>query len=130
MDDAVDHCGDVPAHPDDEPSRNVQEGIVVAASGTTPQATLNRITANNNGIYGVDVYRSHATVANSVMSNNKQAGLTIVNFGTIWVAKSVISGNSRGVELGGGTVNSYGDNYINDNTTPVFGGSLTRVTTQ
>jgi hypothetical protein len=62
------------------------------------------------------------------MSNNSQRGLITVG-GTTWIAKNVISGNPTGVSLQGGTVNSYGDNYLNDNTTPVMG-ALTPVMTQ
>jgi hypothetical protein len=56
------------------------------------------------------------------MSNNSQWGLA---GGTAtWLAKSVISGNGTGVDATFGK--SYGDNYLNDNTTPVLG-SLTPV---
>jgi hypothetical protein len=43
----------------------------------------------------------------------------------------VISGNFFGVVVNG-TVKSYGDNYLNDNATPVSveGGSFSTVTTQ
>jgi hypothetical protein len=106
-----------------------QAGIFLNPSGANVQATLNRITANNNR-QGVGVGRGvvTATIANSVMSNNSQRGLVTVA-GTTWIAKNVISGNRIGVFVAGGTVNSYGDNYIRDNTTPVMG-SLTPVTTQ
>jgi hypothetical protein len=58
------------------------------------------------------------------MSNNSQWGLA---GGTAtWLAKSVISGNGTGVDATFGVVKSYGDNYLNDNTTPVLG-SLTPV---
>jgi hypothetical protein len=66
-------------------------------------------------------------IANSVMSNNSDTGLQN-NGGATWLAKTVISGNATGVYVGG-TVMSYGDNYINDNTTPVSG-SLTSVSMQ
>jgi hypothetical protein len=49
--------------------------------------------------------------------------------GVAWLAKTVISGNGTGVYSSGGTVNSYGDNYINDNAVTVLG-SLTPVSTQ
>jgi hypothetical protein len=75
--------------------------------GATVNATLNRITSNNNSNIGV------------AMQQN----------GTTWLAKSVITGNGTGVALLAGTVNSYGDNYIRNNQTPVSG-TLTPVTTQ
>jgi hypothetical protein len=49
--------------------------------------------------------------------------------GAVSLAKNVISGNALGVNVAG-TVKSYGDNYINDNGTPVSGGGLTLVGTQ
>jgi hypothetical protein len=97
-------------------------GIVANPSGAN--ATLNRITANNN-VQGVATF-GNTTIANSVMSNNSNVGL-LNQAGVTWLAKSVISGNV-GVAVGG-TVNSYGDNYINDNFPPV-NGTLTPVTTQ
>jgi hypothetical protein len=67
------------------------------------------------------------TIANSVISNNNIFGVQ-ANSGTTWLAKTVISGNGTGVFVGA-HVNSYGNNCISDNTTPV-NGSLTPVTTQ
>jgi hypothetical protein len=60
------------------------------------------------------------TIANSVLSNNSACGLCSVSPSNTWLAKSVISGNGTGVQVDG-TVNSYGDNYIADNATPVTG---------
>jgi hypothetical protein len=99
----------------------------------TIKATLNRITASNNQ-FGVGVIgASDTTIANSVISNNSTGGLG-VRGGVAWLTKTVISGNGIGVsfptDMGGGVVNSYGDNYINDNTTSVANGTLTPVTTQ
>jgi hypothetical protein len=101
-------------------SDNSPTGIVVSPSGSgVVQATLNRITANNND-FGVAVEgNASAAIANSVMSNNSNSGL-FGQGGVTWLAKSVISGNPTGVRVGG-TVNSYGDNYINNNGTPVAG---------
>jgi hypothetical protein len=98
-------------------------GIIAAPSGSNFQATLNRITANNNS-NGVVNDNGNMTIANSVMSNNSNSGLH--NDATTWLAKSVISGNTTGVNALSGTVKSYGDNYINNNGTPVMG-SLTSV---
>jgi hypothetical protein len=104
-------------------------GITIQPNGGSARATLNRITANNNH-FGVVVTGVHnTTIANSVLSNNSNTGLFNTS-GVTWLAKTVISGNPTGVDnVSGGTVNSYGDNYIRDNTTPV-GGSLSAVTTQ
>jgi hypothetical protein len=110
-------------------SDNVETGIVAnPLSGGTVKATLNRITANNNR-YGVAVNDNNDTmIANSVLSNNSIRGLDNVA-GAVSLAKNVISGNALGVNVAG-TVKSYGDNYINDNGTPVSGGGLTLVGTQ
>jgi hypothetical protein len=102
-------------------------GIIVAPSGgANIQATLNRITANNNQ-NGVVNDLGNMTIANSVMSTNGNAGL--FNNGVTWLAKTVISGNTTGINALAGTVKSYGDNYINHNGTPVSG-SLTPVPMQ
>jgi hypothetical protein len=106
-------------------SDNTFTGVVIApANGvaTTP-VTLSRITANDN-TFGVAIVAGHVMIANSTLSNNSVAGLQS-DSGTVWLAKSVISGNSGGVVVGG-TVNSYADNDINGNTTDI-NGSLTPV---
>jgi Right handed beta helix region len=90
-------------------------------------ATLNRITANDNQV-GVNIGggSTAVTVANSVVSNNAGTGLSSGGGAVAWLAKTVISGSPTGVQTSGGTVKSYGDNYLNDNGTPVLG-SLTPV---
>jgi hypothetical protein len=103
-------------------------GIEIIPSGGSVKATLSRITANNN-TYGIATFSNEMTIANSVLSNNSNTGLYSQG-GFTWLAKSVISGNANGVALVGGTVKSYGDNYINNNITPVFGGSLAPVPMQ
>jgi hypothetical protein len=108
-------------------SDNSFNGIETVPTGANLKATLNRITANNNE-YGVVVIGNNMTIANSVLSNNRQTGLLGSSPSNTWLAKTVISGNGTGVGVGG-TVFSYGDNYIRDNGTPVIG-SLTPVTTQ
>jgi hypothetical protein len=111
-------------------SDNSNVGILLSGNSVTnSQATLNRITANNNRL-GVASGGFNMTIANSVISNNSDNGLQIGS-NTAWLAKTVISGNATGVNttVGIGTVKSYGDNYLNDNGTPVSG-SLSPVTTQ
>jgi len=116
-------------------SDNPNSGIDIEPSGGAPSATLSRITANNNNI-GVYVYYGSVTIRNSAMSNNNTIGLGNVSGTTVWLAKSTISGNGSGgasgaggVHVFGGTVNSYGDNDINGNSTDVVG-SLTPVSTE
>jgi hypothetical protein len=92
-------------------------------------AALSRITANNNQSGVNNSGGGNATIANSVLSNNSTNGL-VNDGGATWLAKTVISGNKTGVVVISGTVSTYGDNYLNDNTTPVSGNPLTPVTTQ
>jgi hypothetical protein len=108
-------------------SDNSGDGInLVPASGSIG-ATLNRVTANNNR-FGIDVgTNTDTSIGNSVISNNSDTGLRALA-GFTWLAKTLISGNVTGVSVAG-TVNSYGDNYIKDNGTPVSG-SLTPVAMQ
>jgi hypothetical protein len=103
-------------------SDNLLGGIVVK---TNVQATLNRITANNNQV-GVGTGNGNTTIANSVISNNSTGLLN--DGGIIWIAATVISGNPTGVNVFA-TVKSYGDNYLDDNPTIVIG-SLTGISTQ
>jgi hypothetical protein len=107
-------------------SDNTVTGIIINASGTNPKVTLNRITANNNQ-FGVTTVATTTTIVNSVLSNNGVTGLQN-DSGVTFLAKSVVSGNGTGVVVGG-TVRSYGDNYINNNGTPV-NGALTPVSMQ
>jgi hypothetical protein len=108
-------------------SENAGTGINLA--GRVFRATLSRITANYNGT-GVLANSNNNVIANSVISNN-EFGSGLANLkGYTWLAKTVISGNGTGVVVQGGTVMSYGDNYISfDNGTEVSG-ILTPVTTR
>jgi hypothetical protein len=105
-------------------SDNSAAGIVVQPSAANVNATLSRITANNNFTGVAD--SGTTSIVNSVISNNSNTGLN--NLGTTWLAKTMISGNGTGISVGG-IVKSYGDNYLNDNGTPVSG-SLTPVSTR
>jgi hypothetical protein len=101
----------------------------IAANGSV-KATLNRITANHNSDGVAIGNATNATITSSVISN--VATGNGVDCGTgclVWLSETVISGNAAGIAVEG-TVRSYGDNYINDNTIPVNGGSLTPVSTQ
>jgi len=61
-------------------------------------------------------------VKNSILANNSRSGLN--NTGTTWLAGSAIYGNGTGVNIGGGTVVSFGDNDFANNGTDVFGGTM------
>jgi Right handed beta helix region len=107
-------------------SDNIVAGIIINPGGANAKATLNRITANDNG-YGVGNL-SDMTIANSVLSNNAFEGLRC-DGGVTWLGRNVISGNATGVLVGAAKAESYLDNYIRDNTTPV-NGSLIAASTQ
>jgi hypothetical protein len=107
-------------------SDNSTDGILIAPRGGNVNATLNRITANNNYV-GVHISNRNTTIVNSVISNSADAGLQCG--GVAWLAKTVISGNATGVYSRGGTVNSYGDNYVSENGISVIG-TLTPVSAQ
>jgi hypothetical protein len=99
----------------------IRSGSSVQILNTVASHFLNGVFANAGNV---------TTIANSVLSNNLTAGLQTANSSTVFLAKSVISGNDFGVYAGTGTaVSSYGDNYIRDNKIPVSG-TLTPVTTQ
>jgi hypothetical protein len=83
-----------------------QTGIAIHATGTNAQATLNRVTANNN-VNGIFTgFNSATTIANSVLSNNNPIGLAVQTNGGTWLAKNVISGSATGVMVFAGTVNA------------------------
>jgi hypothetical protein len=103
-------------------SDNSNAGIFLVPSGSVSiKATLNRVTTNSNE-FGILSQGNHDTmIANSVLSNNGNTGLS-TSSGITSLARTVISGNTIGVHVfAPGTVKTYGDNYINDNTTPVIG---------
>jgi hypothetical protein len=100
-------------------SDNLDTGIFIIPQGVFVKATLNRITTNSNQ-FGIVARDNHDTmIVNSVLSNNNMTALD--SAGVTSLAKTVISGSVTGVHVSGGTVKSYGDNYLNDNTTPVIG---------
>jgi hypothetical protein len=107
-------------------SDNIAVGIEVSPAGGGGNATLNRITANNNANGVVRANGGNTTIANSVLSNNSAIGLDLQTSVT-FLAKNVISGNATGVNVAA-TAYSYGDNYIIDNTIPVTGSLMSVMT--
>jgi hypothetical protein len=118
-------------------------GILVAPTGSAAvTGVLSNVTANNNGT-GIDVAGTGAslnvTIADSVASNNSILGVgassaatavllrhvvisnnatgLAASLSTIRVAQSVVTGNVTGVLATSGTIDSYGDNDIDGNTT-------------
>jgi len=79
---------------------------------------------------GVHVNGGDVMLKTSVLANNTTNGVTALG-GTTWLARTAIYGNRTGVIIVNATVNSFGDNDIAGNTTPVNGlGALTQVSTQ
>jgi hypothetical protein len=91
----------------------------------SPEIAPRQIPTTARAAPGIATAGTNTTVANSILSNNN---VGLQNGGVTWLGRNVISGNATGVSVAGGTVNSYGDNYIRDNGTP--GAPLTPVTTQ
>ena len=78
--------------------------------------------ASNNGNWGVIANNSVSGAALAVMLRNvvvsyNGTGLYAELNTIIRVAHSVITGNNLGVNINGGTLDSYGDNDIDGNTT-------------
>ena len=116
-----------------ESSNNGSHGVF-ATNGA--KVTLNNFVASNNAISGliadgtgttVSVY--HSTFANNV-SSGVQAGTGAASTTTIGLSKCIVSGNSPGVQLSGGTVQTHNDNAILRNNTDVSGGALSPVNQQ
>jgi hypothetical protein len=118
-------------------SDNSTAGIAIGPPASTTPVVLSRVTANNNGGYGVEITGGYVMIRESVLSNNGYVGVLADNPVTqAFLAKSVISGNGSNGGGGAGGVNvftagsilTYGNNDINGNSTDVVG-SLTPVST-
>jgi hypothetical protein len=107
----------------------------IRADGTGNQGvklSVNRINASGNAFGGVVSFTPTAgspvvtvMVDSSTVSNNLGNGLN-ANGGTLWVARSIISGNATSVATSnGGTLTSYGDNDILGNGTNTLPGTMT-----
>jgi Right handed beta helix region len=116
--------------------RHFSFGILNETSTNGSNLLIEDTVVSDNGEAGIYVDSPtgagsvNATLSRSTVNNN---GFGVISFaGTTWLAKSVISGNGTGVNVVAvAIVKSYGDNYINDNGTPVNPvGGLTPVTTQ
>lgn len=110
-------------------------GIIVNGAlmtGTTLNVTIVDSEASSNGTSGVLAGSVAGGAAVGVMLRNVVAsynggGLVAQTNATLFVAQSVITGNITGVSpVGGGIINSYGDNDIEGNTTD---GGLTTIAT-
>ncbi|MGH6838482.1 MAG: right-handed parallel beta-helix repeat-containing protein [Methylocella sp.] len=110
-------------------ANNNGTGINVAGSGPALNVTIADSVASNNSIIGVGASSpATAVLLRHVVASNNTTGLG-ASGSTIRVAQSVVTGNVTGVFATGGTIDTYGDNNINGNTTDIMG-ALTPITTQ
>jgi hypothetical protein len=112
--------------------RHFQVGIGNYTSTAGSNLLVEDTVASDNQLYGIEVFLNGLTVntmLSRITAKNNQYGVGIGPGATTWLAKSVISGNTTGVQVDVGTMYSYGDNYIRDNSTPLTG-FFTPVTTQ
>jgi hypothetical protein len=119
---------------------NTNNGIVVnPPTGITNHVVLNNVRSVNNTAFGLGInVGSIVQVHDSVFSNNtgggiladnstldvngtfvngNGTGITSQNGATVRIAGTTVTGNTAGIAISGvSVVNSYGDNYINGNT--------------
>lgn len=114
-------------------TNNGSHGIY-ATSGA--RVALHDVVSSENAIAGlvVDGTGTAVSVLGSSFTNNTgpgvQAGTGTATTAMISLSKSAITGNSPGVQISGGVVQTHQDNAILGNNTDVSGGSLSPVSQQ
>jgi hypothetical protein len=114
-------------------SGNGSHGIF-ATNGAN--VTLSGVTASENAITGLiaDGTGTRVSVLRSTFANNVSAGVQsgtgAAVTATIGLSRAVISGNTPGVQISGGIVQTHQNNAIRRNVTDVAGGALSPVSTQ
>lgn len=125
---------------------NFNNGIVAGGTASTSTTTItvtisnSVVSHNTGGAIGAGIVSSSTagnvpvtvTASNTIASNNT-IGFYAGTSGTIQISQTVVTANATGIQIGGspiGVVNTFGDNDINLNTTPISGGSLTPVAPQ
>ncbi|MCU1347024.1 MAG: hypothetical protein JWO56_54 [Acidobacteria bacterium] len=114
-------------------SNNGSHGIF-ATNGA--KVMLSNVVASENGISGLIADGTGTTVSayQSTFANNVgsgvQAGTGAAVTTTIGLTKSSVTGNSPGVQISGGTVQTHNDNAILRNNVDVAGGVLAGVSQQ
>jgi hypothetical protein len=99
-------------------------GIKVApVSPALAHAILNRVTIDHNTNGVADFTGGNIQINDSTITNSVQIGILNLGTGNIRVGRSVIASNAGGSISG--TVLSYGDNQLNDNTPDTAPGSVT-----
>ncbi len=113
-------------------SDNTFAGVSLDGANAAIAAVISQTTMSNNGRFGLLVQDgASVTVTESIALNNSNAGFEAATSATLRLSRSVATGNSVGVTnyVGGATVQSYGDNRIDGNTTDVFG-TMTTIATK
>jgi hypothetical protein len=116
-----------------ETSNNASHGMFVNQGA---KVTLSSHVSSNNAITGLIVDGTGTTVSafNSTFANNisggVQSGLGAATTATVGLSKCVVSGNSPGVQISGGVVQTHNDNSILRNNVDVAGGALSGVSQQ
>ncbi|MCU1347025.1 MAG: hypothetical protein JWO56_55 [Acidobacteria bacterium] len=114
-------------------TNNASHGIF-ASNGA--DVTLSNVVASENALSGLvaDGTGTTVSVTRSTFANNVgpgvQAGTAAAVTTTIGLSRSVVSGNSPGVLLAGGAVQTHQNNSILRNTPDVSGGALAPVSQQ
>jgi hypothetical protein len=118
---------------DSSSSNNASHGIF-AANGAN--VTLTNVVSSENAIDGlvVDNNNTRVSVLDSTFVNNTaagvQAGTAAAVTATVGLSRTIISGNTPGVQFSGGIVQTHQNNAIRRNTPDLSGGALSPVSTQ
>ncbi|MGH6848459.1 MAG: hypothetical protein ACREC0_13790, partial [Methylocella sp.] len=100
-------------------ANNNGTGIIVVGTGTSSLnvTIVDSVASNNSGLgVGAGGTATTAILLRNVAASNNNIGLSAAATSTLRVGHSVVTGNVTGV-FGAGTLDSYGDNDINGNTT-------------
>jgi hypothetical protein len=114
--------GTITASIDKTEFANNTVGLVASGTGGTgliDVAVTDSVAANNAGTGFVVQSNGAHSATNLTLTRSQAAGNTVgvLSTGanaTLWLAQSTIAGNGTGFNAAG-TINTYGDNYINDN---------------
>jgi Right handed beta helix region len=112
-------------------ANNNGTGINVVGSAAAVNVTIANSGASNNTILGIGAASPEtAILLRNVVASNNNTGIASTSSSIIRVSQSVVTGNVAGVYVTGtGTIDTYGDNDINGNTTDITG-TLTKITKQ
>ena len=112
---------------DSEVANAANFGIIVQPFNTSPIGTITHVSLHDNGT-GLFVGYVVVPVTNSTITANGIGIGTEVSAAILLGGSMVAANKQYGIQTQGGVVTSYGDNYINDNGTDIYGsfGSISR----